>query len=318
MARKSSNSIFTQITKLFIDALKTGAPPWRKPWSQASPVPGFPVNAATERRYTGINITILWAAAIARGFEQDRWLTIRQVSNAGGRVRRGEKGTTAVLYRNIKIERETKPGEDDEEPTPQSDRSYKIARAFTLFNVEQCTGLPKKISTGQYPKCKQKQTWESHRSADGLVDLCGAKIRHTGSVATYLPTADIICMPPKSAFESTAGYYSTLMHELTHWTGHKSRLNRPGIVESHSFNSVNYAFEELVAEIGSAFLCADYRIFGELRHESYVLSWIKILENDPKAIFSSSAQAWKARNYLISQFAVPDWDKENTTGPVFN
>lgn len=304
MATKRSNNIFIKITKLFIDALKTGAPPWRKPWSQSLSSPGFPVNAATERRYTGINITILWASAIASGFEHDRWLTIRQVSNAGGQVRKGEKGTTAVLYKKIKIEHKAKDDEDDVQS--QSDRSYKIARAFTLFNVEQCTGLPKKIEVGLHPNSKKEQIWESHRSADDLVQLCGAKVRHTGSVATYLPASDIICMPPKSAFDSTAGYYSTLMHELTHWTGHKSRLNRPGIVESHPFNSVSYAFEELVAEIGSAFLCADYRIFGELRHESYVLSWIKILENDPKAIFSSSAQAWKARNFLMNQFPAPE------------
>lgn len=308
MAKRSSDSIFTQITKIFLEALKNGAPPWRKPWSQSSPAPGFPVNAATERRYSGINITILWAAAIARGFEQDRWLTFNQVSNAGGRVKKGEKGTTAVLFKNINIERKTTIDEDEEERALHCERHYKIARAFTLFNVEQCTGLPKKTVAGLYPRCKQKQNWESHHSADYLVRLCGAKIRHTGSIATYLPESDIICMPPKGAFESTAGYYSTLMHELTHWTGHKSRLNRLGIIESHPFNSVSYAFEELVAEIGSAFLCADHRIFGELRHESYVLSWIKILENDPKAIFSSSAQAWKARNYLMNQIPAPGCD----------
>ncbi len=299
MANNSSQNIFTQVTKIFIDALKTGAPPWRKPWSPAESVPEFPVNAGTERRYTGVNVTILWASAIARGYEQDRWLTFRQAAKVGGKVCKGEKGTVAVLFKHIDVDRKAKS--DDDEENAQPGRTYKIARAYTLFNVEQCSGLPDRIFKGKHPKFIPEQNWESHSNADGLIQLCGAKIRHTGNTATYIPAADIICMPPKAAFDSPAGYYSTLMHELTHWTGHKTRLNRSGIAEPQPFESVGYAFEELVAEIGSAFLCADFRILGELRHESYVMNWIKILENDPKAIFTSSALAWKARNFLMSK-----------------
>ncbi len=302
MTNEKSQSVFTKVTKVFIDALKNGAPPWRKPWSECCPVPGYPVNAVTERRYTGINVTILWASAIARGYEYDRWLSFRQASKLGGRIRKGEKGSVAVLFKKIEVASKLEDDENEEQPKAQP---YKIARAFTLFNVEQCVGLPEKVAKGRYPTHTLEQNWESHHSADDLIKLCGAKVRHAGTVATYFPESDVICMPPKAAFESTAGYYSTLMHELTHWTGHKSRLNRAGIVDPFPFKSVGYAYEELIAEIGSAFLCADYHIFGELRHDSYVMDWIKILENDPKAIFTSSALAWKARNYLMSKIPAP-------------
>ncbi len=300
MSNKSTSNVFSQVTAHFIDALKTGAPPWRKPWSHSSLAPGFPVNAGTERRYTGINITILWAAAFARGYELDRWLTFRQAAKIGARIRKGEKGTTVVLFKNIKIDRQAEPDTEDEN---QSDYAYKIARAFTVFNVEQCSGLPDRIANGPHPDFNLEHNWESNRKADDLIKFSGARVRHSGRAASYLPASDVICMPPKAAFTSTGGYYSTLMHELTHWTGHKTRLNRTGIVDSHPYKSAGYAFEELVAEIGSAFLCADYRIAGETRHESYVLSWVKLLEDDPKAIFTSSAQAWKARNYLMNKVA---------------
>ena len=302
MKKHNSQNIFTQVTKVFIDALKTGAPPWRRPWTPTETVPGFPVNAGTERRYSGVNITILWASAIARGYECDRWLTFRQTAKLGARIRKGEKGTMAVLFKKIDAQRAPDPDDDDEQN--QVNRNYRIARAYTLFNVEQCIGLPAKVAKGNRPKFTLEPDWQSHQHADSLVGLCGAKVRHVGNVATYIPASDVICIPPKGAFHSPAGYYSTLMHELTHWTGHRSRLNRVGIVESYPFQSVGYAFEELVAEIGSAFLCADYQIFGELCHDSYVMNWIKILENDPKAIFRASAQAWKARNYLVDQ--IPD------------
>ena len=299
MRKKKTSNIYTKVTQNFIKALKTGAPPWRKPWADSSLPPGFPVNAETERKYSGINVTILWAAAIAQGFEHDRWLTFNQISKSGGKIRRGEKGTIAVLYRKIKIDKPRLLAANSEEASTMESQTYKVARAFTLFNVAQCNNLPKKIVTGNYFTSNDEPRWESHKRADELVKSCGAKVRHTAKNASYSPKHDIIQMPPKSAFNTTGGYYSTLMHELTHWTGHESRLNRIGIVESQCDRSHEYAMEELIAEIGSAFLCADYRIRGELCHEAYVLQWIKILENDPKAIFTSSALAWKARNYLF-------------------
>ncbi len=308
MTSTHSQSVFTKVTKVFIDALNNGAPPWRKPWSESSLTPGFPVNAGTERRYTGVNVTILWAAAITHGYEYDRWLSFRQAKKLGGTVRKGEKGTIAVLFKKIDVTRQSTSNEAGDEDNQPFCQTYKIARAFTLFNVHQCTGLPNRIVTGEHPVQTRKHDWQSHRRADELIRCCGAKIRHTGSAATYFPESDVICMPPKAAFDSTGGYYSTLMHELTHWTGHKNRLNRIGIVEPYPFRSAGYAREELIAEIGSAFLCADFHILGELHHESYVLDWVNILENDHKAIFASSAAAWKARNYLLENYFVDQSD----------
>ncbi|MXW47881.1 MAG: DUF1738 domain-containing protein [Gammaproteobacteria bacterium] len=300
MTSKKSASLFTEVTKVFIDALKNGAPPWQKPWSVSSPGPSFPVNAGTERRYTGVNVTILWASAITRGYDLDRWLSFRQAVKLGGRIKTGEKGTIAVFFKNINVPSERNLDDEDEEIQPNK-QPYKIARAFTLFNVEQCVGLPELVVNGPNPSPPLEQNWESHHDADNLINVCGARVRHTGTIATYYADSDVICMPPKAAFQSPGGYYSTLLHELTHWTGHKSRLNRSAISDTCSYSSVEYAYDELIAEIGSAFLCAEFRIFGELSHESYVLDWIRILENDPKAIFKSSAQAWKARNFLMSQ-----------------
>ncbi len=301
MSSDQSTSVFAKVTKVFIDALKTGAPPWRKPWSECSSTSGFPVNAGTERRYSGINVTILWAAAITHSYEYDRWLSFRQAKKLGGKIRKGEKGTIAVLFKNIDVSQPSST-EKERENNVEPPRNYRIARAYTLFNVEQCIGLPKEVVRGRDPFQVQVHHWQPHHSADDLIKYCGAKIRHAGSTATYFPNSDVICMPPKGAFDSSAGYYSTLLHELTHWTGHKTRLNRTGIVEPYPFRSEGYALEELIAEIGSAFLCADFQILGEMRHESYVLDWVRILENDSKAIFSSSALAWKARNYLIGKF----------------
>lgn len=290
--RKQKRDLHAEITRRFIDSLSNGCIPWIKPWrSVGNSADGFPVNAATERRYRGINIPILWSSAIDRGFTRDRWLTFRQAQNAGGHVRRGEKGTPVILYRNIEVKPDENKLPDDK---PQT---YRIARSFTLFNVEQCKALPGSIMGNAI--CDSPPSVE-FPAVDELVDRSGAKVRHGGDVATYVPAADVIKMPTAQLFQAAEHYYATLLHELSHWTGHKKRLNRPGIVESQPFNSRGYAFEELVAEIGSAFLCAEYGIKGDLRHEGYVASWIKLMEDKPRAIFQASAAAQSAFDFLIS------------------
>ena len=290
--KKTKRDLHAEVTSRFIDALSNGSIPWIKPWNPASgTVGGFPVNAANGRQYRGINITILWSAAIDRGFTRDRWLTYRQAQNVGGHVKRFEKGTPVVLYRTIESKSADTDRPDDEP------RKFKVARCFTLFNVDQCAALPGSVMGNAINDSPPSVEFPE---VEAMVKRCGAKIRHGGNAATYYPPADVIQLPPAESFNSAAHYYCTLLHELTHWTGHKSRLNRPGIVESHSFNSVSYAFEELVAEIGSAFLCAELGIQGDLRHESYVQSWIKILEDKPRAIFQASAAAQAAFDFLIS------------------
>ena len=290
--QKPKRDLHREITQRFISSLQKGCVPWIKPWkASGNSTTGFPVNAANERRYRGINVTILWSAAIERGFARDRWLTYRQAQNAGGYVRRHEKGTPVVLYRTIEAKT------DDKEQSVDEPKTFKVARCFTLFNVEQCRSLPSSVMGDAI---SDNPPSEGFPAVAALVDRSRAKIRHGGDVATYVPFADVVKMPDAKLFAAPEHYYATLLHELTHWSGHATRLNRPGIVETHAFNSVSYAFEELVAEIGSAFLCAELGIRGDLRHEGYIQSWIKLMEDKPNAIFRASAEAQAAFDYLIS------------------
>ena len=301
MKRKyQKRDLYKEVTQRFIDALKNGAPPWIKPWSDSVSNTVRPTNAATGRKYSGINITILWAAATAAGYTRDRWLTYNQVSAAGGHVCRGQKGTVAILYRDCDVKRKDDTGAVvlDVNDRPMTE-TIKLVKGFSLFNVEQCDGLPTETIEG--PALVHSQpAWNPHEAADACLESRNVKIQVRGTNAYYRPREDIIEMPHKTAFNDGEAYYSTLLHEATHWTGHKSRLARPGITVEKTPSKV-YAFEELIAEIGSAFLCAEFGIRGDLRHEGYVLSWIRELEDDSKAIFKASSLAWKARCFLLGE-----------------
>ena len=286
-----------------MSALKNGAAPWIKPWSEGVSNAGRPTNAVTGREYSGINVTILWTAARASGFERDRWLTYNQAAEAGGHVTRGQKGTLAILYRDYDVQRKDGTGAVvlDETGKPLMD-TIKLIKGFTLFNVEQCSDLPSETLCGQREPSGAKE-WDSCQKVDEMLARREIKVKHGGDHAVYDPKGDLIRMPSRQAFVSKHGYYSTLLHETSHWTGHPTRLDRPGIAVARSTELDVYAYEELIAEIGSAFLCAEFGVRGEMRHEGYVLSWIKALENDSKAIFTSSAAAWKARCYLLGEEA---------------
>ena len=301
MSQNKTSNLYNKITSQFVSALKNGAPPWIKPWSEYSSRPTHPTNAITDRKYTGINVTILWTAATTHGFKRDRWLTFNQTRNAGGHVRRGQKGTVVILYRDIEVRRKDESGAlilDSNGETMKE--KIKFIKGFTLFNVDQCDGLPQKVIEGSTLPA-EKPAWKSHKDIESLLNSKSVQIRHDCDQAAYYPKEDIIRMPVKKAFKTDSCYYSTLLHELVHWTGHHSRLNRPGISKPLDFSKSTYAFEELIAEIGSAFLCAEFGLKCDLRHESYVISWISELENDPKAIFATSALAWKARSYLLDE-----------------
>ena len=304
MKRKfEKRDLYAEVTQRFVAALKNGAAPWIKPWSEGGSTAGRPTNAVTSREYSGINVTILWTAARASGFERDRWLTFNQAAEAGGHVTRGQKGTLAILYRDYDVQRKDGTGTAvfDESGQPMID-TIKLIKGFTLFNVEQCSGLTPEILGGQQEPAEAIE-WDPCQKVDEMLSRHEIKVKHGHDSAAYIPHDDLIRLPSKQTFESTGGYYSTLLHETSHWTGHPTRLNRPGIADAGSSELEAYAYEELIAEIGSAFLCAEFGIRGELRHEGYVLSWIKALENDSKAIFNASAAAWKARCYLLGEEA---------------
>ena len=176
----------------------------------------------------------------------------------------------------------------------------RFLKGFTLFNVNQCDGLP--IETIESPSCSQSQLVESdaYQAVDALLASHNVKVRFGGNDAFYDRHSDFIGMPEKAAHLPGDAYYSTLLHELTHWTGHPTRLNRPGIADAGSPKLEVEAVEELIAEIGSAFLCAEFGIRNHLRHEGLVLRWIRELGEDPKSMFLASSLAWEARCYLLN------------------
>lgn len=298
MKGKQQPSIYSRITEQFIKALHDGAPPWIRPWSMQSSSCGHPTNAISGRKYTGINVPILWSVANTRKYESDRWLTFRQTAKIRAKIRRGQKGTLVILYRRVQLPKQDANGDALLMPNGEPIMStIKLVKGFTLFNIAQCENLPEKYRNLEHEDASETH-WDPHAAAENLLVKSGASVKHSGNTAFYSPKKDQICLPPRKSFCSTGGYYSTILHELAHWTGHKSRLNRPGITKVLKPTSPEYAFEELIAEISTAFLCAELGIPGELRHEGYILAWIKALESDPRAIFKASSHATQAVKYL--------------------
>ena len=278
-------SIYTRVTQEIVADLERGVAPWVKPWSgTASPLPH---NAATGHCYRGINHLLLGIRCCAQGFASNGWITYRQAMKLGGNVRRGERGTSVVYYQPID------PKADDESSVSFGSTPRALLRVFTVFNLDQVEGLEALVPgvSGDIP-------WEPYEAADDVIERSGADIRHQGGAAFYAPATDRIVLPVRSAFATADGYYATALHELSHWTGHASRLNRQ---MSGRFGSEDYAFEELVAEISSAFLCGHCAIQGQLQHSSYIASWIKALNEDHRAIFRAASQAQHAADYLLGR-----------------
>lgn len=297
----AKRDLYQEITDEIIAALEKGVVPWVKPWDPAhdSVMAGYPANALTGRPYHGVNVPLLWMRQSMRGFSSHRWLTFRQAKEVGAHVRRGEKGSLVTFFKPLRKQETDAAGnpvyDDDGEPV---ERTVPVLKGFTVFNVDQVEDLPARYRD---PGPTDDSAPEPVAAADAVVAASGATIREGGPEAGYVPGADIIRMPPAPAFTTSAGYYATLLHELTHWTGHADRLAREGIVHFQGFGSTSYAFEELVAELGGAFLCAETGIQGDLRHEGYIASWLKVLRDDKRAIFKASTRAKEATEYLMGQ-----------------
>lgn len=256
-----------------------GLPPWLKPWKNKR-TNLMPVNHSTGREYQGINILMLWGQREAMGYEQNAWLTYKQCDALGGQVRQGEKGTPIIYVSHLAIV------EDEDEQ-----RLVPFARVYFVFNVQQCDGLTLKEPEPELPEHERNERAERFLTAPNATILWGQ------SMAAYQPSKDTIIMPARSAFVSPESLYATWSHEHIHWTGAKHRLNRE---LSGRFKEESYAFEELVAEIGAAMVCAHLGITGELRHASYCESWLRILKNDPRAILSAASLSSKAADFLRS------------------
>jgi antirestriction protein ArdC len=285
----SQTEIRTAITSQIIEALKSGGlPPWRRPWV-LDPNCGLPLSLSTLRPYRGINVLILALAAMKSGFRSRWWGSYQAIKQAGGYVRRGERATTVVFFRPITRTVVSDTGEEEEETFP-------VMRTFCVFNAEQTSGL-EHLRAGR-TELAPAILDERYEQADAAIAATEARIVFGGNEARYSPTSDQIELPFRHQFASVADYFETLAHEMVHWSQHPTRLNWEHRKAEHS-----YALGELIAEIGACFLCAELGLptADTLdNHHAYVKSWISALENDPKFIFTASAQASKAVDYLLS------------------
>ena len=296
-------SLYAEVTARIIAELEAGRFPWVQPWSSTTAAPGLPCNAVTGRRYSGINILLLWGAVIERGYASQGWLTFAQALDAGGCVRKGERGTTVVYADRFTPENERERARSDGDDP----RTIPFLKRFTLFNIDQCDGLPERLAVTAPPLPER----ESMPVAEALITATGADFRIGGAKAFYAPGADYVQVPPQPAFHHQIDYYRTALHELGHWTGHPSRLGRD---QSHPFGSADYAREELCAELASAYLCAALGIVPTVRHADYLASWLEVLRADPRAIFRAASHASRAADYL-SAFQ-PDAPQDNQAALV--
>lgn len=282
-------SLYAEVTARVIAEVEEGRLPWVQPWDGAACGCTMPENGATGRRYSGINVLILWSAVIERGYRSQRWLTFQQALSLGGHVRRGEKGTVVCYADRFTPRAEEERARDEDREA----RAITFLKRFTVFNVDQCDGLPEELA--RVPELPEERETIPH--AEALIAATGADFRISGSEAFYSPSADFVQAPPQQAYRQQINWYRTALHELGHWTGHRSRLERDF---SGGFGSAAYAREELVAEMASAFVCASLSIQPTVRHADYVGAWLEVLREDEKAIFRAASLASKAADYLLS------------------
>lgn len=271
------STIYETITATIVAELEKGAAPWVKPWHADS---SADKNILSQKPYQGINRLILGMSGMAKGFSNPAWGSYKQWGSLGANVRKGEKGTQIVFY---------SPGE--RENADGTKETYAILKSYWVFNVQQVDG----IEITSTPK--EDKPFNQHDAAEQRIIKTGAAITHGGDAAFYMPSQDRIQLPNKSAFNAECHYYATAMHELVHWSGAKHRLDRE---LKGRYASPDYAFEELVAELGAAFLCQDLGIHGELRHAGYIGSWLKACRDDSRAIFKAAALAQKAADFIVN------------------
>jgi len=287
-AEAPRQSLYAEVTARVIAELEQGRLPWVQPWERVGCDCTMPHNAGTGRAYTGINILILWSAVVAGGYRSQRWLTYAQALAAGGAVRKGEKGTTVCYADRFTPQDERARARDEQRDA----RTVAFLKRFTVFNIDQCEGLP-----GSYVQLlEMPPEHEMVPHADALIRASGADFRSGGSKAYYAPPFDFVAMPPRQAFPEPINWYRTALHELGHWTGHTSRLDRD---QTGAYGSKAYAREELVAEMASAFTCASLSIRPTVRHANYIGAWLEVLREDERAIFRAASQASKAADYLL-------------------
>lgn len=283
-------NLYQQITDQIIAQLEEGRVPWVQPWTSARAGLGMPHNAATSRPYSGINILTLWNAVIARGFASHAFLTFRQALSLGGNIRRGEHGIQIVYaHRFVPSEERTRAASENREPKG----SIPFLKQFTVFSVDQCDGLPGHLIEPPPPV----PVGLIQPRANALIEATRADFRIAGAHAFYSPTYDFVQVPRPDDYPEPINWHRTAFHELGHWTGHKSRLDRD---QNGSFGSSQYGREELVAEMAGAFVCAALGIVPTVRHADYLGSWLHIIREDNRAIIRAASAASKAADFLLA------------------
>ncbi len=286
----SRQDIYTRVTERIVADLEHGVRPWVKPWN-AEHAAGKITRPLRHNGtpYSGINVLMLWSSAVAAGFAAPFWMTYRQSMELGAHVRKGEKGSL-VVYANSLTRTET-----DEATGEDTEREIHFMKGYTVFNVEQIEGLPAHYYAKPEPRFSPIERIEH---AETFFRNTKADIRHGGTRAYYAQEPDYIRMPPFEAFDTAESYYATLAHECTHFTKHPSRLARD--FGRKTWGDEGYAEEELVAELGAAFLCADLELSLTPRedHAAYVAHWLTVLKNDKRAIFRAAAHAQRAADFL--------------------
>jgi antirestriction protein ArdC len=290
-------SVYETITSKIVASIEADPGTWQMPWHRNSHGPlHMPKNAHTGNHYRGINTVALWVSAAASGYARPLWGTYRQWNELGAQVRKGEKASPVIFYKEFEVE----PSPDD----AADDGKRRVARASAVFNVDQVDDGPPATEVPDYGPIVRNHQF------DTVVAATGASIVHGGAEAFYMPGPDRIQMPDETRFFDTPtsdrsdSYAATLAHELGHWSGAKHRLNRD---LSGRFGGQAYAAEELVAELTSAFICATLGITCEPRtdHAQYIAQYLKLLKSDSRAIFAAAAKASQAADYLTAHAPLP-------------
>lgn len=276
-------TMYQKVTDKIVAQLEAGTMPWIRPWS-ATAGRNTPQNAITGRPYSGINTVLLWDT-INHGFTVPRFLTFKQCNSAGGRVKKGQNGFKIYFVKKLSVAKS--------ELETEETRNITMLREYTVFNISQCENLPESLINPGPAKVYNKE--ERIDLADEYTQSLGADIRHGSGEAYYAPGPDFVTIPDWESFHSQEAYYNVLFHELTHWTAHKSRLDRD---LKGRFGQAAYAAEELIAELGAAFQCAEFGFDTTSRSSSYINSWIKLLKKDNRALFTAASKASKAVDYL--------------------
>lgn len=279
-----NQEIIEKVTARIIEQLEAGVKPWECAWDRSGGEFSIPHNLQTKEFYHGINVPILWEVASRKGYTTNLWVGFEQAKQLGGHVKKGELGTHGIIYKPLLV---------DDEDAEDGKRTIPMLKQFVVFNLDQVAELDH--LRPQVPD--EGKVFEPILVAENILKRSGARIVEGGPRAFYRKWDDQVTLPDRWRFQVAEDFYCTGLHELGHWTGHESRLDRTW---GKRFGDNAYAFEELVAEMASAFLCAYLGLKGDLQHENYIGGWLKVLKADYRALVKAASQAQKAFEYICA------------------